>query len=114
MVKIYQHRWWCIAPWRGIKPLNEDVESVWFFGIWVTKSGADVVDVSLHCSLARLCCVVPCDVYTSKFDTCPIGGDRVVPAERFDEMISMNLINIFNNKIIHNEDKEYWTPFVSP
>ena len=81
-----------------------------FSGIWVTKLGADIIDVSLRCNLASSCCVVPCDVYTSEFGTCPIGGDGVVPAERFEEMFSMNRIDIFDTKIIHDEDKEYWTP----
>ena len=76
------------------------------FGIWVTKLGGDIVELSLHCSSTRLCCVIPCDVYTSKFGTCPTGGDGLLPAERCEEMFSMNRIN--------NEDKEYWTPFVSP
>ena len=78
-----------------------------FSGIWVPKAGADVVDVSFHCSLTRLCCVVPCDGNAHKFGTCLIGADGVVPAERFEEMFSMNLIDIFDTKIIHDEDKEY-------
>ena len=78
------------------------------------KAGADVVDVSNDCSLTRSCFVVPCDVYARKFGACPISGDGVVFAERCEEMFSMNLINICDTKIIHDEDKEYWTPFVSP
>ena len=70
-------------------------------GIWLTKSGAGAVDVSLHCSLARLRCVVPFDVYTSKFGTCPIGGDGLVPAESCEEMFSMDPLHVFNTKIIH-------------
>ena len=73
-----------------------------FSGIWVPKAGADVVNVSYHCSSTCSCCVVPCDVYTRKFGTCPISGDGVVFAERCDEMFSMNLLHVFNTKIIHN------------
>ena len=81
---------------------DEDVESSFFVGIWMPKAGADVVDVSYHCSLTRLCCVVPCDVYTREFGACPISGDGVVFAERCEEMFSMNLIDILDTKIIHN------------
>ena len=73
-----------------------------FVGVWVTKSGADVVDVSRHRGSTRSCGVIPCDVYTHKFGTCPISGDGVVLAELCEEMFSMNLIHIFDTKIIHN------------
>ena len=66
------------------------------------KAGSDVVDVSSHCSLARSCCVVPCDVNAHEFGTSPIRGDIVVFAERREEMFSVDLFHVFDTKIIYN------------
>jgi hypothetical protein len=72
-----------------------------FLGVWVTKLGADIVDVSFQCSSTRSFCVAPYDVNAREFGTCPISGDSVVFAERHEEMFSMDPLHVFNTKIIH-------------
>ena len=73
-----------------------------FSEILVPKVGADVIDVSVHCSLTSVCCIVSCDVDACEFGTCPTRVDVVVFAERREEVFSMDLLHVFDTKIIHN------------
>ena len=58
--------------------------------------------------------IVPLNVDSCKYLSLPIGGNLVVFLQDFLQMLDMLVPDIFNSKVIHDEDKQYWSPFVSP
>ena len=57
-------------------------------------------------------CIVPFDVNACKFGSLLIGSDIVVFLLHFLQMLDMLLTNIFNSKVVYNEDKHDGSPFV--
>ena len=78
----------------------------------------DVADVLFHAqstgAFRMLLRIVPLNVNACKFLSLPIGGNFIVFQEDLLQMLDMLVPNIFNSKIIHDEDAHYWSPFVSP
>ena len=58
--------------------------------------------------------IIPFNVDACKFLSLPIGGDFVVFLQDFLQMLDMLVPNIFNSKVINDEDEHDWSPFVAP
>ena len=60
-----------------------------------------IFDAELACTLGMFLCIVPPNVYSSKFIACPIFCDLIVLFEDVAEAMDMPFSNVFNSYIIH-------------
>ena len=71
----------------------------------MAKSQEKVLDVIFDaestCPLGIFWCIVPLNVYSSKFSACPIFCDPIVLLEDVAEAMDMPFSNVFNSEIIH-------------
>ncbi len=74
----------------------------------------EVLDVSCHMWAACTFGVVPVQVDSGKFLSCPVCGDIVVCEQCLEEMICMAFIGVLDAKVIYDEDEYEWAPSVSP
>ena len=58
--------------------------------------------------------IVPLNVDSCKFRSLPIGGNFVVLLQEFLQMLDMLVPDIFNSKVINDEDEHDCSPFVTP
>ena len=74
-------------------------------GFLMAKSQEKVFDVIFDedpaCPLGMFLCIVPLDVNSSKFSSCPIFCDLVVLFEDVVGVMDMPFCNVFNSKIVH-------------
>ena len=87
---------------------------MWFAWLGMVVFNQWVVDVVCHQETACACCVVPCDVNTCKFGPRPVGDDRIMLLKRGEEVFCMAFAEVFDAKVINDEDKGDWAPLVSP
>ena len=81
---------------------------------WMVVYGEDVVNVAVHGQPGGTCCIVPRNVNTGKFGSCPISSDGVVFLQGRQEVICVVTANILYTKIINNEGESNGTPSVAP
>ena len=84
----------------------------------MAKSQEKVLDVIFDaysaCPLVIVLCIVPLNVYSSKFSACPIFCDLVVLFEDVAEVMNMPFSNVFNSKIVHYYTELDGLPLVLP
>ena len=59
-----------------------------------------IFDAESACSLGMFWCIVPLNVYSSKFSACPIFCDLVVLFEDVAQAMDMPFSNVFNSEIV--------------
>jgi hypothetical protein len=57
---------------------------------------------------------IPLDIQTCNLVACHIGLYLVVPLQDQEVMVEVLNAHVFNAKILDNEAKLYWLPFVFP
>ena len=63
--------------------------------------------------MAHACGVVPSDVDAGKFCSSPISGNRIGLLKCRKEVIGVSLSNVFDTKVIDDENKGDGTPLVA-
>jgi hypothetical protein len=71
-------------------------------------------DAVVHAQAASVLGIVPREIGTPKFRSCPVHCYCFSLLEGSDEMLSMLFTLILNAKVIKNEDKDNRLPLVSP
>ena len=61
-----------------------------------------IFDSEAACLLGMFWCIVPFNVYSSKFSACQIFCDLVVLFEDTTQVMDMPFTNLFNTKIVHD------------
>ena len=78
----------------------------------------EVVDVLFHAqatgAVRMLLRIIPFEIDSCKFLALPIGGDCVVFLQYFLKMLDMLFSDIFDSKVINDEDEHDWSPLVTP
>ena len=71
-------------------------------------------DVVVHAQATSVLGIIPREIDTRKFRSCPVHCNFVGLLESGDEMFCMLFILILNAKVINNEDEDNRWPLVSP
>ncbi len=85
-----------------------------FLWLQVVVFEQQFVNVVVHGEVAYLLCVVQYNIDACKFGLLPVCGDSEILLQCNAQMLCMALFNILESKIVNNEDKCYWPPFVLP
>jgi len=83
-----------------------------FGGVWVPKSDSDFIDVTVHCETTGALVVIPFKINTCKLCSFPISSNFVALLKGSEEVLSMLVACVLNPKVVNNQDKDYWLPFV--
>ena len=78
------------------------------------EADADVVDVAVHVKADCTILIIPCDVDACILCSSPICGDLVVFSQGCQEVVGVLAAGVLDSKIVDDECKDGWTPFVSP
>ena len=78
------------------------------------ESDSDFDDVAIHFKPTGVLVVVPFEVDPCKLLPFPICSYCVILLEGIEEVLSMLAAGVLDPEVVHNEDKDNWSPLVLP